>query len=351
MNIVLSLTDYCNLDCTYCYYKDVSAREHSSKERLQQAVDFFVFHAQEKGDGGLNITFFGGEPLLKFDLLQGVVEYCESLELGRFKIFYAVNTNATLLKDEHLKFFDKNAFKIFFSIDGHKEVHDAHRVTHNGSGSFEKFEPFISELTKLNSIPEKAITVQTVAQTFEAFKFIIESGFKAVVLTPDFSDSWSRESFELLKDEYKKICAYYMEHKKGKGIYVSLIEDKIKSYLDDRSFKKTCCNVGQNVFAVSAKGNIYPCTRFVDNDPENNYLMGDIYDGFDQKAVVEIDKYHREDKEACKECSYKNRCVGNSCACITYSTTRTLSELSPFVCEYERMVIGLADEIGAELFA
>ncbi len=326
-------------------------REHATAERLQQAVDFFVFHAQECGDSHLNITFFGGEPLMKFSLLQGVVAYCESLNLSSFKIKYAINTNATLLTSEHIEYFEKHGFKVFFSIDGDRQTHDTHRVTHSGEGSFDRLEPFIKDLIELDTIPEKTITVDTVGRTFEAFKFIVESGFRSIVLTPDFNDSWTQESFEILKNEYEKICEYYMNNRKGKGIYVNVIEDKVKAYLDQKQFKKTCCNVGQKVFAVSAKGNIYPCSRFVDNNPSNEYLMGNVYSGFVPEKVALLNEYHTQDKLECQECSYKERCVGNSCACVTYSTTKSLSQLSPFVCEYERMVIGLADEIGEKLFA
>jgi radical SAM protein with 4Fe4S-binding SPASM domain len=351
MNIVLSLTDHCNLNCTYCYYNHVKDKEHSSVERLYQAVDFFVFHAKELGDNHLNITFFGGEPLLKFDLLTSVVSYCEKIRSDKFRINYAINTNATLLTDERIDYFRTNEFRVYFSIDGHKEAHDSHRITHSGKGSFDQIEPYIKALTTLRTIPEKTVTVATVSDTFEAFKYIIESGFKSIVITPDFNDNWTRESFEILKNEYLKICDYYKNTRVGKGIYVNIIEDKIKAYIDQKEFKKSCCNVGKNIFAVSAKGSIYPCTRFVDNDPENSYCMGDIYTGFIPERVALIDAYHASDKESCNDCSYKARCLGNSCACVSYSTTRTLSELSPFVCEYERMVISLADEIGEELFS
>ncbi|NPV00824.1 MAG: radical SAM protein [Brevinematales bacterium] len=351
MNIVLLLTDNCNLRCTYCYYQNTKNRKNGDPGTITGAIDYFYGYAKKMKHDFLNITFFGGEPLLSWDLLKTGVAHAENIPDPGFRFHFAVNTNGTLLSDEKIDYMEEHKFLIYLSLDGVKKTQDSQRPLHNGGGSYDMISPWIPRLTKSNTMVEKVITPENVASFTTDIEFIINRGFRSIITTPDFSGNWTRESFETLEREYKKMYQLYLKkQKRGKALYINLIEDKIKAFLAKKSFKETCCNMGLSIFSVSPEGNIYPCTRFVTSDPGSPFLVGNIKDGIDPKKLISINSFHSKDKPECVDCTIKDRCLGNSCGCVSYSTTGDIFGLNPFVCEHERMITRMADELATELF-
>lgn len=120
-------------------------------------------------------------------------------------------------------------------------------------------------------------------------------------------------------------------------------------YISKKSCKETTCAMCENIFVVATNGNIFPCVRFVADGDDAPYIIGNINKGLYPKKLLEIQHFMQTDKPECKDCTIKDRCLGNSCGCISYSITGSLFGLSPLVCEHERAVIGIADKIGKEL--
>jgi uncharacterized protein len=351
MNVVQLLTDNCNLNCEYCYFKEHAVRKNSDPETVTATIDYFYGYAKKMKHGFLNITFFGGEPLLSWDLLQTGVSHAEGIPDPDFRFNFAVNTNGTLLSDERLDYMEEHKFLIYLSLDGVKKTQDSQRPLHNGSGSYDMISPWIPRLVKYNTMVEKVITPQNVTSFCSDIEFIINRGFRSIITTPDFSGDWTRETFDVLEREYRKMYQLYLKkQKRGKALYINLIEDKIKAFLAKKSFKETCCNMGMSIFSVSPEGNIYPCTRFVTSDPGSPFLVGNIRKGIDPKKMLSILSFHKKDKPDCADCTIKDRCLGNSCGCVSYSTTGDIFGLNPFVCEHERMITRMADELAEELF-
>ncbi|OHD56470.1 MAG: hypothetical protein A2Y33_15190 [Spirochaetes bacterium GWF1_51_8] len=352
MNIVLLLTDNCNLRCTYCYYKGIQKRINGNEENIKTAIGYFYKYAKEMNQSLLNITFFGGEPLLFFNLLKTGVEYADSLAGPDFKIAYAINTNATLFTKEIFDYLEAHNFLFYVSLDGMKQTQDEQRPLHNGAGSYDLIKPWIPRLAAANTMVEKVITPENVSRLHDDIEFIVNQGFRSIITSPDFSGNWTRETFEILEREYEKLIAYYIKkQRRGKGLYLNVVEDKIKAFLAKKSFKETCCNLGQNIFAVTPGGIIFPCTRFAVNDPDSPYIIGTLEKGVDPKKLLMMSHYHAKDKPQCEDCTIKDRCLGNSCGCISYSTTGDIDGISPFVCEHERMLTRLADELAEEIFS
>lgn len=350
MNIVLNLTDACNLRCKYCYFNGNGRTENMSDETMEKAIAFFMNLAQDFKDKRFNITFFGGEPTLRMDLMKKAVAFAKTFEREDFEVRFAVNTNGTLLSDEILDFFEDENFEIFLSIDGKKKTHDFNRVTIDGKGCFDQIEPFLPRLISLGAMSEKVISPETAADTAEAVRYFIDLGFRRIVLSPSFESAWTRESFEVLKQEYKKLAQiYFKAQKRGKNLYISTIEDKIKIYLAEKDFKSTICNIANKVYAVGPSGKIFPCTHFV-STVDNHYVIGHVDSGFDKKKLMEVRNFLKHDKEECVDCTIKDRCIGNQCGCTSYTTTGSLEGISPFVCEHERMLCRVADEVGEKLF-
>ncbi|MCP4134749.1 MAG: radical SAM protein [bacterium] len=351
MNIVLSLTDFCNLRCDYCYYRHNHAQKDSTKEIIAAAIDFFRELSQKRGQDYLNITFFGGEPLLKPDLIHYAIDYCESYtlqdEYQNFNFNFAINTNGTLFTKELLDYFDEKSVSIFLSLDGPEQAHDAARKCANREGSFGLIAPWLERLAKMNASLQKAILPETVESIANSVKFFLAEGFTSIVLTPDYSAPWTMEKFELLEKEYRKLAKLYRKQwNRGNYIYINLLEDKIKLHVTGESIRETSCNIGKENFAVSAQGDIFPCVRFVNNDKENPCLMGHVKEGFYEKPLRQIEEYHTKEKPQCSDCTIRERCMGNCCGCVAWSTTGALYGVSPFVCEHERMAARIADETG-----
>lgn len=138
-SIILQVTQQCNLRCSYCAYSGAyHNRTHNSArmnfETAKRAIDFFLARAHESGR--VHVGFYGGEPLLEFDLIKRCVAYVKEAVEGR-EITFGITTNATLLNDEKIQFLAENDVQLTISIDGSKQEHDACRVFPDGSGSFD----------------------------------------------------------------------------------------------------------------------------------------------------------------------------------------------------------------------
>ena len=139
--ITLQITQNCNLRCTYCIYSEnlnLGQRSHSqnvmSFETAQKSLDFYRNHSIDSEQ--ISIGFYGGEPLMEFELIKKIVRYSESIFEGR-KIIYSVTTNATLLTDTIIEYLVENRFNVLVSLDGPKEIQNRNRKFPNGQGSFD----------------------------------------------------------------------------------------------------------------------------------------------------------------------------------------------------------------------
>ncbi len=346
MNLVINLTDRCNLRCDYCYYNASARRDDMTFAMLETTLKFFAGLCGKYADGSLIITFFGGEPLLRMEAIRQGVEWCERSDSG-LKFGYGVNTNGTLLDDAALDYFEEKQFTVFVSIDGRREVHDRHR----GKGSFDRIAGHLPRLTAMNAIAEKVITADTAGETYDSVEFFRETGFRAIMMQPDFGPDWTRKEFDVLESEYKKVAGLYKRLKrKGETFIVNFIEERIKAALAGWSFKKTTCNAGDRIYAVSPRGEIFPCTHFV-SESDKRYVLGTVTEGFDTKSVLKFRLFHENDREECADCTIRDQCIGNSCACTAYTVMGDIDKLSPLVCEHERMVSRIADSVAQSLAA
>lgn len=349
MNLVLHLTDSCNLDCSYCYYKNNRQESNMTFDTARKAVDFLIDIARKYGDTFLNITYFGGEPLLQYELIRRTVEYCEFIE--NFEFRHGINTNGTLLTDEILDYLEEKHFTTYISIDGTETVHDRNRPTKRGEGSFASIRPHLDRLARMGAHAEKVIAVNTIDNTYDSVVFLQNLGFHHTIVAPDFNDpQWNRAHFERLEKQYLRLSElFYKAQKRNKNFSINLFSDKIQGHLAKVSLKKTICNIGERIYAVDARENIFPCTRFISNT-DDQYVMGTLDGGFDPKRVLKIRNYHLDDKAQCRECTIKDRCFGNGCGCTSYYTTGSIEGISPLVCEHERMITRIADDIGEKLY-
>lgn len=353
----LCLTHACTLRCNYCY----AGRKYNhamSKETAQRAIDICLQEAI-KQNRGLDLSFFGGEPLLEWELLQWCYEY---LETRKDKLIvpprYGLTTNGTLLTAERLEWMAERDFLIGISIDGSPDMHNTNRCYTNGKGSHTDVAKALSLLNKQAHIRTKAICVVTpnnvhlLAEGVQwlATHFRHESG-----LNIDYWSEWTDEQFDILCEQYRQVTALVLNsYREGTPIRLSNLEHKISSHIRSASLEGTenCaqCTIGEREIAVTVDGNFFPCSRLVGIGDNAELNFGNVREGIDRAKQNWIIATRGNVTPACKLCTLRTRCT-NSCGCTNHASTGHIDRVSPFLCCSEKLFIECADELAEVLYA
>lgn len=363
MNVELSITEQCNLRCSYCYYRETHAKRcaEMSDEVMEAAVRLAVKRSIEQQDSFLNITFFGGEPLLRMDFIKKTVEFTKKVVVSNFSklkkgyvIVFAVNTNGTLFTDEIIDYLKRERFVVCLSLDGPEKKHNISRVYANGKGSFSAIKPFLPVMTEMNAEALSVVTPRHVKGLANSIKWLFKQGFKSVAVAQEFDGMWTGEDFDDLIVEYEKLARFwYQSKKRGDDIHLSLIQDKITMEVRNVRQKDLTCFIKSKALVVAANGNLFPCTRFISSKKNAPYVLGNVLDkqsGF-YKGIVpkKISRFVNNDKKECDGCAIRYRCVAHECGCTSFYTTGTLEKISPEVCTHERILCSICDEYAAKL--
>lgn len=357
MNLVLCLTEQCNLRCTYCYYKESQADrktvmdDATLEQAIKIALDRTIFFKQSY----LNITFFGGEPLLRRDAIYKGVEFAkavvdDAMDNGKisknFRLQFAVNTNGTLFDDDFFDFCEREKFRIYLSLDGPARHHDIARRTVSGTGSFKAIEPNIPRFVKLGAVALSTVTRAHVSTLFESVKWLHDQGFRSLTTSVDFDGKWTSEDFDKLALQYQKMAEYWRAcREKGDKFFLGTIHDKVKIRLINSRYRLYSCHVYNGAIGVATNGNMFPCTRFITSNPNTHYVQGNVFTGFDETACDKIREFLDNDKKECEGCDIRYRCCAHECACTSYYTTGTIEGVSPEVCTHERMLAEICDTL------
>jgi uncharacterized protein len=369
MNLVLSLTERCNLRCTYCYYK-VSHETRSlvmSNDIMEAAIRLAFERTLSLNQRFLNITFFGGEPLLCMDsirrgveLAKGLVheQFGEDVLLGpptsnttspKFRLRFAVNTNATLLNEDIIEYLKREKFRIYLSLDGPESHHNICRRQVCGEGSFKLIEPHIPVLTKLDTVVLSVVTRDNMRSLTDAARWIQAQGFRNMTAAVDFDGKWTGEEFDVLAAEYEKLAEFWLELKrKNVPFCLGTIQDKLKFRLTGQRHRTSSCQVAEGIVACAANGNLFPCTRFISSKPDAPYILGNVFDDpaqtWNGAVARDILDFFSRDKEDCKGCAIRFRCHAHECACTSFYSTGNIHGVSPEVCTHERMLAAICDD-------
>lgn len=341
MNLTVHLTENCNMDCSYCI------REKMPKDMTSEVMLKACDLAFSKGSTA-GLCFFGGEPLLKKDLIYKALDYCEQKSAGTGIPFKCkMTTNGTLLDEEFLERAKSVNMGIGLSFDGRGQ--DVARRFHDGSSTAavldEKARLLLSYLpgsTAMLTLHPDATGLFT-----ESVKYITSLGFTRVscVMAHGCRVEWNEASVELLRTELNKTADYLRdEFMAGRRYMVSPLMNKIAECVAGRN-PDSHCHLGTRQMSVLPNGKIYPCTQFLDDE---EYYMGDVFNGFDDARCIEIAKKNNT-PATCLDCDLRTRCT-NSCGCANRLNTGHEDQVSPLQCTCERMVIEIADRLGDELY-
>lgn len=338
--LCLHVAHTCNLNCEYCFAsqgKYHGDRALMSFEVAKQAIDFLIEHSGSRRN--LEIDFFGGEPLMNFDVVKETVAYCRSIEKEKGKNFrFTLTTNGILLDDEVIDFANKECHNVVLSLDGRKEVHDRLRKTVNGNGSYDlivpKFQHFVERRGNKGYYIRGTFTHNNTDFTNDIFHMadlgFTELSMEPVVCPPDDPYALTYDDLPVLFEQYE-ILAKDMLRREKEGKPITFYHYMLDLNAGPCIYKRISgCGSGTEYMAVTPWGDLYPCHQFVGN-PE--YLLGNVYDGVTNPKVQDEFKlcnaYARPD---CKDCWAKLYCSGG-CAANAYHATGSVTGTYQYGCE------------------
>lgn len=350
LSITFHLTHDCNLACDYCYTGEKLSIP-MSQEMADSSIQFVVQEVQAKQVEQLEITFFGGEPLLEKEHIFYIQDQLNAL-ITNCKIFYRMSTNGILVTEELMKVLFERRIYVSLSLDGDMEVYDRHRLTKKKRSIFDKVVGAAKILLRYNPATNvtAVMTPQTCARLTESVDFLFNLGFRYMTVTLDYSSNWTTADFKALKKSYQQLAKWYEAKMIAQErFYLSLFDERIRTHTQKPLEKEERCNIGQGQLSIAPNGEIYPCIQFVKTEGNPEYLIGHVQEGVDSACNNHIHACSEQPKPECDGCPLINRC-SNWCACINYMDTGTVTQVSPVVCYNEKILIEIVDKTADRLW-
>ena len=344
MHFTLHLTARCNLRCDYCYVDHND--EDMSPETARAVVDLAGRGARRSG-----LIFFGGEPLLRRELIYETAAYARSREKDlNCRFFFKTTTNGLLLDDEFLAFARRENVFIALSVDGLKEAHDAHRRDAQGRGSYDLAADAARRLLAEKPYSPALMTVRpdTLHLYAAGAEALYGLGFSYVIASLDYSADWQESHLPELTRQYELLSDLYERKTMAEDkFYFSPFDVKISSHINNRTWRHERCELGLRQLSAGPDGTLYPCVQFV-GDPA--FHTGDVFSGIDEEARRALYKRNEKEKPGCDICGIRSRC-NHYCACLNRQATGSIDEISPMLCAHERIALPVADSLAERLYA
>lgn len=342
--LCLHVAHTCNLNCAYCFASQGNyhgERAVMSYEVGKQALDFLMDHSGTRHN--LEVDFFGGEPLMNWQVVKDLVAYARSVEKERGKNFrFTLTTNGMLIDDDVIDFANKEMHNVVLSLDGRKEVHDRYRVDYAGKGSWEtivpKFQKLVASRPADKTYYMRGTFTHENPDFLEDIKTMLDLGFdelsmEPVVCAPDDPAALTEEDLKIVFDQYEKLAQLMQERRKAGKPFT------FYHYMLDLAggpcvYKRISgCGSGTEYMAVTPTGELYPCHQFVG---EEDFKLGDIWKGVTNPAVQEqfaaCNVYTRPQ---CADCWAKLYCSGG-CAANAFHATGSIQGVYEHGCDLFR---------------
>ncbi len=353
--ICLHVAHGCNMDCEYCFAGkgDYSGKSGiMSAEVGKRALDYLVEHSGTRRH--LEVDFFGGEPLINWDVCKEIVAYGRELEKKHNKIFnFTLTTNGVLIDDDVIDFTNREMGNVVLSMDGRRETHDRMRHSKTGDGTYDlimdNFKALVDSRLKdaersseyymrgTYTAYNKDFAADVLAMADLGFR---ETSIEPVVSDPDVPYALHEEDLPELYEQYEKLALEMLEREeKGEGF--SFYHYTVDLTGGPCIYKRVAgCGVATEYLAVTPTGDLYPCHQFVGDD---DMIVGNIYDGITHPETVDIFRsgnniYTRDD---CSDCWARLYCAGG-CAANNYHSNGDINKVYRFGCKLHRKRIECA---------
>ena len=341
--LCLHIAHTCNLNCSYCFAsqgKYHGERALMSFETGKRALDFLVENSGSRRN--LEVDFFGGEPLMNFEVVKQLVEYARSIEKEKNKNFrFTLTTNGVLIDDDVIDFANREMSNVVLSLDGRKEIHDRFRVDYAGNGSFDKIVPKFQKLVNARGHKDyymRGTFTHANPDFLKDIEAMLDLGFTELSMEPVVCASGDEgelleSDMPILFDQYEKLSELMIKREKEGRPFT------FYHYMIDLSggpciYKRISgCGSGTEYMAVTPWGDLYPCHQFVGDE---KFKLGDIWNGVSnteiQNEFESCNVYARKD---CKDCWAKLYCSGG-CAANAYHATGSVKGIYEYGCRLFR---------------
>ena len=352
----LHIAHDCNLACRYCFAEEGEyhgRRAIMSFDVGKKALDFLVENSGNRRN--LEVDFFGGEPLMNWQVVKDLVAYGRELEKTHDKHFrFTITTNGVLLNDEVQEFVNKEMDNVVMSLDGRKEVNDRMRPFRNGKGSYDLIVPKFQRLADSRNQERYYIRGTFTRQNLDFSEDVLhfaDLGFRQMSIEPvvgEETDPYAirKEDLPKIFEEYDKLAKIMIEREKegnGFNFFHFMID------LDGGpcvAKRLSGCGSGTEYLAVTPWGDLYPCHQFVGDE---DFLMGNVDEGITRPEIAdEFRSCSVYSKEKCRNCFAKFYCSGG-CMANAYKFHGSIHDAYEVGCEMERKRVECAIMIKAAL--
>lgn len=262
--ISLNLTTRCSLACSYCFsgcFKEYEGND-LTKEMAFKTVDWLMDPSTRGNNDRVDIGFWGGEPLMKWDLIKDIVLYAEekAKEQGII-VTFGGTTNVVAFTEDKFDFMDEHHIHFLLSCDGVQRHHDEFRKLKNGKGSWEIVDKNMGLILKRwpNQEVRMSFTAENVSEIIEDLNYFVEKGFKNIVYSPVSEGDWTEERLKEMEIAWAEVAEWYLKDEKFKEINIKFIDDACDHYINHPVGDAAPCGAGRGYLGINYDGAIYPC--------------------------------------------------------------------------------------------
>ena len=338
--LCLHIAHTCNLNCSYCFAsqgKYHGDRAVMSFEVGKQALDFLIANSGSRRN--LEVDFFGGEPLMNFQVVKDLVAYARSIEKEHNKNFrFTLTTNGVLIDDDVIEFANKEMSNVVLSLDGRKEIHDRYRVDYAGNGSWERIVPKFQKLVEAREGKNyymRGTFTHANPDFLKDIQQMLDLGFtelsmEPVVCAPGDPSELTDEDMEIVKEQYEKLAELMLQRSR-EGRPFTFYHYMLDLTGGPCIYKRISgCGSGTEYMAVTPWGDLYPCHQFVG---EEKFKLGNIWDGVDNHEIRnEFQSCNVYARPECRDCWARLYCSGG-CAANGYHATGSVKGIYKKGCE------------------
>ena len=341
--LCLHIAHTCNLNCSYCFAsqgKYHGDRAVMSFEVGKQALDFLIANSGTRRN--LEVDFFGGEPLMNFDVVKQLVAYARSIEKEHNKNFrFTLTTNGVLIDDDVIDFANREMSNVVLSLDGRKEIHDRFRVDYAGNGSWERIVPKFQKLVEARGGKDyymRGTFTHANPDFLKDIQQMLDLGFtelsmEPVVCAAGDPSELTEEDLPIVMEQYEKLAELMLESDRA-GKPFTFYHYMIDLTGGPCIYKRISgCGSGTEYMAVTPWGDLYPCHQFVG---EEKFKLGDVWNGVTntetQCEFAACNVYARPD---CRNCWARLYCSGG-CAANAYHATGSVTGIYEYGCKLFR---------------
>ncbi len=354
--LCLHIAHDCNLACKYCFAEEGEyhgRRALMSYEVGKKALDFLIANSGNRHN--LEVDFFGGEPLMNWQVVKDLVAYGREQEKLHDKHFrFTLTTNGVLLNDEIQEFLNKEMDNVVISLDGRKEINDQMRPFRNGKGSYDLIVPKFQKLAESRNQEKYYIRGTFTRNNLDFGKDILhfaDLGFKQMSIEPvvgEETDPYAirEEDLPQIMEEYDRLAQMMIQREKeGKGF--NFFHFMIDLDGGPCVYKRMSgCGSGTEYLAVTPWGDLYPCHQFVGQE---DFLMGNVDEGIVKPEIADnFRSCNVYSKESCRNCFAKFYCSGG-CMANSYNFHGTIHDTYDVGCQMQRKRVECAIMIKAAL--